>query len=98
MEEVKTTTVHVIRAWPIFFKDLENSTKTFEFRKDDRDYEVGNILEIHEYDDYTEHYSGKVLSFEIIHLLRNGKTFGLRDFPAGYVIMSIKSISPDPKA
>jgi len=81
---------HKLKCWPIFFGDLENGSKTFEFRKNDRNYHVGDTLEIHEYDDYTETYSGKILLFDVTYVLVNASLMGLTHLPPGYCIMSIK--------
>jgi ParB family chromosome partitioning protein len=40
--------IHLIKCYDVFFNDLLN-VKMFELRKDDRNYQVGDVLEISEY-------------------------------------------------
>lgn len=41
--------VHEVKCWPEFFNALVNGNKTFEVRKNDRPYRVGDYLAINEY-------------------------------------------------
>lgn len=44
------TTVHELKTWPYYFEEVWNGTKTFEVRKNDRDFRVGDTLILQEYD------------------------------------------------
>ena len=41
--------VHDLKCWTLFFKALEDGSKTFEVRKADRNYQVGDVLRIKEF-------------------------------------------------
>lgn len=41
--------VHAVEAYPEYYYGLETGDKTFEVRKNDRPYEVGDILAINEF-------------------------------------------------
>jgi len=41
---------HELKILPQYFRELYRGNKTFELRKDDRDYQVGDYLVLREYD------------------------------------------------
>jgi hypothetical protein len=51
---------HVLKTHPEYFKAIVDGTKTFECKKNDRDFKVGDILELKEYDPKNDYYSGKI--------------------------------------
>lgn len=42
--------LHELKTWPKFFEAVRNKTKTFEFRKNDRDFKVGDVLILQNFD------------------------------------------------
>jgi uncharacterized protein DUF3850 len=45
---------HDIKCWPEAFVALADGTKTFEWRRDDRGYRVGDLLMIREWDPHRD--------------------------------------------
>lgn len=43
---------HELKIWPAFFAAVAEGTKTFEFRKDDRKFGVGDILILREWNPF----------------------------------------------
>ena len=80
---------HELKILPQYFQAVWNGTKTFELRKDDRDYQRGDILILREWDG--EKYTGSALCVKIVYILQNASKFGLLD---GYVILGIKRLDP----
>lgn len=80
---------HKIKCWPEYFESLENGAKKFEFRQNDRNYQVGDILVIQEYLQHKMCYTGRELFFEVTYILHGQSIAGMRD---NYCIMSIKKI------
>jgi hypothetical protein len=78
---------HELKTWPAYFADLRSGKKTFELRKNDRDYQVGDRLILREYDPHKDRYTGKKLVRRVTHVLRYAPAFGLE---VGYAILSIK--------
>lgn len=75
------TKCHELKVLPAFFTAVSQGTKTFELRKDDRGFEVGDRLRLREWDG---EYSGRSINCKV--------TFILRDFPGlepSYVILNI---------
>jgi len=80
---------HILKCWTMPFQAMRDGIKTFEFRKNDRDYHVGEILELHEWNPDTD-YTGRVGFYKVTWCLYEG--FGL---PDGYCIMSVISMAND---
>lgn len=79
----KEKKVHDIKIGKEFFEDVKNNVKTFELRKNDRNYKVGEILELHEYEAGEE--TGRTCRKLITYMLK--EFTGLQD---GYCILGIK--------
>ena len=41
---------HALKTWPVYFKAVKEGSKTFEVRKDDRKFHVGDKVLLQEYD------------------------------------------------
>lgn len=53
--------IHVLKCWPVSFEPIINGFKTFEVRKNDRPYNVGDTLILREFEPcYKCNGSGKV--------------------------------------
>ncbi len=81
---------HKLKTWPAFYKYVDSGEKTFEIRKDDRDFEVGDTLVLQEY------AFGKLTGKEC----RRKITFIITMYPLfddNYVGMSIKPIEDEEK-
>lgn len=76
---------HELKTWPLHYQALVNGTKTFEARKDDRGFEVGDTLWLREYDNAIDMYTGRAMYRCVTHLLR-GPSHGIE---SGYVVMSL---------
>jgi hypothetical protein len=72
-----------LKCWSVSFQAIKNGTKRFEYRKDDRPYEVGRTLWQREWNPDTL-YTGDELYHDITFII-NGGVFGI---PEGYCIIS----------
>jgi hypothetical protein len=75
--------LHYLKTIPPFFEEVERGVKTFEVRRDDRDFSVGDVLVLQEYDG--DKYTGKTISRLVIYKLEGGQ-FGLE---AGYCVLGL---------
>lgn len=82
-ELMKTT--HMVKILPEYFNDVAHKVKTFELRKDDRNYKPGDDLILREYDG--EHFTGRKIYASIKYVLRDCVQYGLLP---GYCILAIK--------
>lgn len=62
--------VHYLKTWPHYFEDVRIGIKTHEFRKDDRDYQSGDILVLQEYDPFRKLLTGRTVEVRVTHILR----------------------------
>jgi hypothetical protein len=62
-------TEHKVKSWPQFFEAALSGAKVHELRRlSDRDYRVGDLLCLQEYDPITETYSGRELVVKITYI------------------------------
>lgn len=82
-------TTHDLKIAPEWFDDVCEGVKTFEIRKDDRDYRLGDILRLREWT-FDEGYTGFETRARVTSIL------WAEEFPdglkPGYVVMSIRHI------
>lgn len=80
--------VHQIKIGASYFKDVCTGTKNFELRKNDRDYRIGDILEMREISAGKE--TGRKVSVLVTYILEG--YIGIDD---DYCIMAISPINED---
>lgn len=77
-------TTHCLKIYPKYFNSVMNGKKTFEIRKNDRGFKVGDKILLREWDNIS--YSGREILAEITYIMDD--TFvGLEK---GYAILGIK--------
>lgn len=77
---------HELKILPQYFEAAWDGRKTFELRKNDRDYKVGDYLVLREYSD--GNYTGSFLRVVITYILKNCTEYGL---DSEYCILSFRS-------
>jgi hypothetical protein len=82
---VEVNKIHTLKTWPQYYKAVVSGEKTFELRKNDRGFKVGDVLVLQEYNKHKEEYTGEMMSFTVTYIL-TGHSFGVKP---GFVIMSI---------
>ena len=76
--------MHFIKCQRPYFEAAEDGSKRFEYRKNDRQYHVGDHLTLVEIDE-AELMTGRQSAYRVLYILQG--VFGL---PDGYCIMSIE--------
>lgn len=84
--------IHDLKVWPEFFEALHAGKKTFEVRKNDRRFELGDLLHLQEWnpqDAMTSSgrhgYTGREITKRVTYVMHGGK-FGLAE---GFVVMGL---------
>jgi hypothetical protein len=77
---------HELKTWPAYFERLANGTKTFELRKNDRDFREGDLVTLKEWDPASEEFTGREISAKVTCLVEDLEEWGLMD---GFCIMSL---------
>lgn len=75
--------VHNLKIKPQYFWNIVCDIKTFEVRKNDRNFEVGDIITLREFENGK--FTGKSINIEIIYIL-NDKEY----CKEGYVVLGFK--------
>lgn len=79
--------IHSLKIQSKYFADVVSGLKTFEIRKNDRDYEVGDILELEEIDSDFE-YTGNSHYVQVTYIT----DYAQQD---GYVAMGIAPVEEE---
>lgn len=85
--EGRLTVTHDLKCISPYFEDVLSKRKTFEVRKNDPDFQVGDYLVLRHYRDgkYTGHNCAALIRYML-----KGPAFGIEE---GYVVMSIEVVS-----
>ena len=78
--------IHELKILPQYFEAVTSGDKTFEVRKPDRDYEVGDYLALNEYKGDTAGYTGRCCLVKVIYILDRGLIMDADDV----IVMSIE--------
>jgi hypothetical protein len=96
---VAQTIIHKLRCWPEPFEAAWRGDRTAEYREDDRNFQVGDILFEQEWtptDRGQPHgdgwFTGRVIRFVVTHVSREGPC----GVPKGYVVLSVKRLFEGP--
>jgi hypothetical protein len=76
---------HELKCWPEFFSAVQRWDKVFEIRHNDRDFKVGDLLWLREWNPQTKEYTGASVNRSISYITDFPN--GLRD---GYICMGLK--------
>ncbi len=79
-------TIHELKTWRGYYSQVLYDFKTFEVRKNDRDFKEGDWLKLREWDNQLGEYTGQFLYRRIGYILHGGQ-FGIEK---GYVVMQLK--------
>lgn len=77
--------IHALKEHPEHFNNVISGKKTFEVRKKDRDFHVGDLLALNEYDAEKQYYTGNSCLCYIDYILNDSEY--CKD---GYVVLNIK--------
>jgi len=84
--------IHELKTLPKYFAMIIAGEKSFEVRKNDRDFKIADQLLLKEYTTAPHHsgdrYTGRILHRRIDYVLHGGQ-FGIEE---GYCVMSLSSI------
>lgn len=79
-------TEHELKCNPEYFARIGSGQKTFEIRKNDRDFQVGDILVLKEYDPkrgWPDHGSYEVIRAKVVYMT----SYEQKD---GYIVLGIE--------
>lgn len=77
-------TTHRLKTWPEYFQAVRSGAKTFEARKDDRGFQVGDTLAMDEWDPGTGQFTGAQEVRVVTYVLR-----GTEHVAQGHCILAL---------
>ena len=77
--------VHYLKIKEEYYRDVMIGLKTFELRKNDRDFQVGDILMLIKLDDKGNE-TDQVIRKKVTYILKDCPQYGLKE---GYAILGI---------
>jgi len=93
-------TTHELKTWPPFWEQVDRGTKTFELRYNDRDYKVGDVLRLLEWEPApglgggvipgVGSYTGRECVRRVVYMLEARQSMGL---VPDFVVLGLGMIS-----
>jgi hypothetical protein len=84
----KAIKTHELKTIQPYFDECKKGNKKFEFRKNDRNFEVGDEVLLREYDPETDTYSGNAMRAKITYILNEFGGLG-----SGYCVLSLEFLT-----
>ena len=86
-------TEHHLKSWPEYFEPIFEGYKNFELRRNDRDYRIGDVLVLREWEPNTKTYSERKCRRRVRFVLDGVGTVGaiepLKGLSVGYCILGL---------
>lgn len=77
---------HELKIWPQYFEPLLDGAKDFEIRRNDRNYQIGDVLQLREYLRKEGTYTGRELTKKVKYI---------SDYPVGlqpgFVVLGLEA-------
>jgi len=86
---------HDLKSWPEFFQPIMSGEKTFDVRRDDRHFNVGDVLRIREWDDRRGIYTGRQVTKRVTYVMQGVGVGGIEPLQGvhhRYVVMSLADL------
>lgn len=85
---MRESRVYELKTWPREFEAAADGRKRFEYRRNDRDFRVGDVLLLREWSPLSVDYTGAQMAVRVTFILF-GPDHGV---PDGFVVMSIDTV------
>jgi hypothetical protein len=92
-------TIHVLKSTPPYFQEVIDGAKRFEWRRDDRNFQVGDLLDLREYISASGTYisangtyTGRQAKVLVAYIMRYNEQTARIGLPEGYCIMSLRAL------
>lgn len=88
-QPIERDMTHTLKTWPEYYDAIVSGKKTFEARKNDRSFQVGDTLVLQEFYMSTG-YTGRETSVEVTYMMTGADGFGIL---GDYCVMSIRRLN-----
>lgn len=92
----RASVVHSMKSWTHLYQAIASGQKTHDLRKNDREYVIGDIIELKEFDFVKGEYTGDTCLVEITYITSSETpcAFSSSVLENGYSILSVKLVGP----
>lgn len=84
---------HELKTWPVYFEDIANGSKRFAVRLNDRNYAVGDVLRLREWNPDPVHgggsYTGREVLARVVYILDDHDAIGRKALANGYAVLGL---------
>lgn len=90
--------VHELKCWPQLFEAIKEDRKRHDLRRaDDREFRVGDLLKLREFDPQSERYTGREQTVRITYITSTEHPCALSEsaIDPNFCILSISPLAPD---
>jgi len=89
---MQARTIHKMKSWPWLFQALLDDRKFHDLRQKDRDFQIGDVCLLQEWDPATGKYTGRELTMEITYMTHNESPCALSSnaLARDHVILSLR--------
>lgn len=90
--------LHELKTWPAPFEAVLDGKKTYEFRRNDRNFQVGDQLWLREWNNETAQYTGRSATTEVSYITHFAVLAlkGVVEMPVGFVPLSLVGLEKEP--
>lgn len=78
---------HALKTWPDYYAAIVKGEKTFDLRKEDRPFKVGDTVLLQEFNHKEGSFTGAETSMKISYILKDVPKFGLKN---GFCILGLQ--------
>lgn len=83
---------HELKIWPGCFGAVKAGNKPFDVRENDRNFQVGDLLLLREFEPESEQYTGQTVTRWVSYILQGG-VFGIQP---GWCVLGFSDLPPIP--
>ena len=86
---------HVLKSWQRFYRPILDGRRTHELRRNDRGFKVGDFLELREYDEMREAFTGRSCIAEVTSITSKEEPCAVSELGLNpdFCILSISVVS-----
>ena len=78
--------IHYLKTWVRWWDDIEKGNKSFDVRRNDRNFQVGDVLKLQKYDPANSSYLGPTVTRHVRYVLELSEV-PFAGFQHGYVVL-----------
>ena len=85
---------HKLKSWPQCFDPIVNGDRRHDLRRNDRNFQAGDMLELHEFDPSRKVYTGRQFEVEVTDITSNDRPCAVSEkaLTDGFCILSIRPV------